>query len=86
MTVSENFVADNGVSGSGVSGNGASENGQASFAELGLSESRVELLTALGFSQPTEIQVRSIPHLLAGKDVLGLAQTGTGKTAAFALP
>ncbi|MGQ9864931.1 MAG: DEAD/DEAH box helicase [Pseudanabaenaceae cyanobacterium] len=80
MTVSENFSESFAVTGSGAGHSGVS------FAELGLSEERVELLTGLGFAQPTEIQVRSIPHLLAGKDVLGLAQTGTGKTAAFALP
>ncbi len=56
------------------------------FADLGLSPNRVEHLTAMGFTQPTAIQTQAIPHLLSGHDVVGLAQTGTGKTAAFALP
>jgi ATP-dependent RNA helicase DeaD len=56
------------------------------FAQLGLSDSIVAVLTALGYEAPTPIQSRTIPPLLAGKDLLGQAQTGTGKTAAFALP
>ncbi|MGJ3250952.1 MAG: DEAD/DEAH box helicase [Elainellaceae cyanobacterium] len=57
-----------------------------SFKSLGLSDARVRILEDLGFDTPTEIQARAIPHLLSGRDVVGLAQTGTGKTAAFALP
>jgi ATP-dependent RNA helicase DeaD len=57
-----------------------------SFQALGISETRVQILEALGFESPTEIQAQAIPHLLAGRDVLGQAQTGTGKTAAFSLP
>jgi ATP-dependent RNA helicase DeaD len=57
-----------------------------SFNSLGLSEARVQFLEAKGFLSPTPIQAQAIPHLLAGRDVVGLAQTGTGKTAAFALP
>lgn len=57
-----------------------------SFNGLGLPESRVHQLEALGFSTPTAIQVQAIPPLLSGRDVVGQAQTGTGKTAAFALP
>ena len=56
------------------------------FAELGLSESILRTLTALGYEAPTPIQERTIPLLLAGKNLIGQAQTGTGKTAAFALP
>src|SRR5436305_11998902 len=56
------------------------------FAQLGLSDSIVAVLTALGYEAPTPIQSRTIPPLLAGKDIVGQAQTGTGKTAAFALP
>jgi ATP-dependent RNA helicase DeaD len=56
------------------------------FTELGLSDAIAAVLTALGYEAPTPIQSRTIPPLLAGKDVLGQAQTGTGKTAAFALP
>jgi ATP-dependent RNA helicase DeaD len=56
------------------------------FSELGLSEVRVARLEAIGFQEPTAIQVQAIPHLLAGHDVLGQAQTGTGKTAAFSIP
>src|SRR5713226_4845179 len=57
-----------------------------SFTELGLSDSIAAVLTALGYEAPTPIQSRTIPPLLSGRDVLGQAQTGTGKTAAFALP
>ncbi len=57
-----------------------------SFSSLGLSESLVQHLEGLGFASPTAIQAQAIPPLLEGKDVVGQAQTGTGKTAAFALP
>lgn len=56
------------------------------FADLRLSESLVRAVTAEGYEIATPIQAQSIPHVLEGKDVLGVAQTGTGKTAAFALP
>ncbi len=57
-----------------------------SFADLGLSLDRVKHLNDMGFTKPTAIQAQAIPHLIAGHDAVGLAQTGTGKTAAFALP
>jgi ATP-dependent RNA helicase DeaD len=56
------------------------------FAELGLSPTLVDSLTGLGYEEPTPIQQEAIPPLLAGRDLLGQAATGTGKTAAFALP
>ncbi len=56
------------------------------FSELGLSEPIVDALSNLGFEEPTPIQKAAIPVLLAGRDVLGQAATGTGKTAAFGLP
>jgi len=56
------------------------------FTSLGLSAPIVARLTRLGFTAPTPIQAQAIPHALDGRDVLGLAQTGTGKTAAFGLP
>ena len=56
------------------------------FADLGIAEPLCRALSAEGYEHPTPIQARTIPALLAGRDVLGLAQTGTGKTAAFALP
>jgi ATP-dependent RNA helicase DeaD len=56
------------------------------FAALGLRPELLESLSDLGYSSPTPIQSETIPHLLAGADVLGQAATGTGKTAAFALP
>jgi ATP-dependent RNA helicase RhlE len=56
------------------------------FAALGLSEPLLRALAARSYTTPTPIQARSIPHLLQGRDLLGIAQTGTGKTAAFALP
>jgi len=56
------------------------------FAELGLNERLVQATDELGFTEPTPIQQQAIPVLLAGtKDLIGLAQTGTGKTAAFGL-
>ena len=56
------------------------------FSELGLSEKVLQAVTASGYTIPTPIQAEAIPHALAGRDVLGIAQTGTGKTAAFTLP
>jgi len=56
------------------------------FASLGLSAALVEAVAALGYEEPTPIQREAIPVLLTGRDVLGQAETGTGKTAAFALP
>ncbi len=58
----------------------------AAFGELGLDARLVRALGALGYEEPTAIQREAIPPLLAGRDVLGQAATGTGKTAAFALP
>ena len=57
-----------------------------SFSELGLSDAVVAALTDVGYETPTPIQAQTIPALLGGADLLGQAQTGTGKTAAFALP
>lgn len=59
---------------------------QATFADLGLIPTLVERLEALEYSQPTPIQSRSIPDILEGKDIIGGANTGSGKTAAFSLP
>src|SRR5690625_1471172 len=56
------------------------------FADLGLTDALVARTSALGFEEPTEIQLQAIPPLLLGHDVVGVAQTGTGKTAAFGLP
>ena len=56
------------------------------FSKLGLSPKIVDGVKAMGYAEPTPIQLRAIPLVLAGRDVIGSAQTGTGKTAAFALP
>ncbi|MGA0849677.1 MAG: DEAD/DEAH box helicase, partial [Chthoniobacterales bacterium] len=56
------------------------------FNELGLSDPVVHGVQSMGFVDPTPIQLRAIPVILSGKDLLGSAQTGTGKTAAFGLP
>lgn len=61
-------------------------NPQLSFEELKLPESVLKAVTELGYEEPSPIQAESIPALLSGRDLLGQAQTGTGKTAAFALP
>ncbi|MFO0734069.1 MAG: DEAD/DEAH box helicase, partial [Nitrospiraceae bacterium] len=57
-----------------------------SFDQLGLSPTLLRNLTQTGFAEPTAIQAQAIPHALTGRDVLGCAQTGTGKTAAFVIP
>jgi len=57
-----------------------------SFSNLGLSEKVLAAVAATGYTTPTPIQEQAIPHVLARRDVLGIAQTGTGKTAAFVLP
>ena len=57
-----------------------------SFADLGLSESTLQALADVGYESPSPIQEQAIPSLLEGRDVIGQAQTGTGKTAAFGLP
>ena len=56
------------------------------FAALGISEPLCRALAANNHIHPTPVQIRAIPQLLEGRDLLGVAQTGTGKTAAFALP
>jgi ATP-dependent RNA helicase RhlE len=56
------------------------------FSELGLAEPLLKALAEEGYTTPTPIQAKAIPSILAGRDLLGIAQTGTGKTAAFALP
>jgi len=59
---------------------------QMKFSELGLSEKVLNAVEAAGYDAPTPIQAQAIPHALQGRDILGIAQTGTGKTAAFTLP
>ncbi|MHA6690530.1 DEAD/DEAH box helicase [Devosia sp. A449] len=56
------------------------------FSGLGLSTKVTDAVTAAGYSKPTEIQAQAIPHVLQKKDIIGIAQTGTGKTASFVLP
>ncbi|NIJ42649.1 superfamily II DNA/RNA helicase [Parvibaculum indicum] len=56
------------------------------FDELGLTPEVLKAVAETGYTEPTPIQAQAIPHVLAGKDVLGIAQTGTGKTASFTLP
>jgi ATP-dependent RNA helicase RhlE len=56
------------------------------FTDLGLSQALLDALAAKNYSQPTPIQAQAIPTVLTGRDLLGIAQTGTGKTAAFMLP
>ena len=56
------------------------------FSHLGLSDKVLAAVASVGYTTPTPIQEQAIPHVLARRDVLGIAQTGTGKTAAFVLP
>ena len=56
------------------------------FKELNLSKEVQKAITEMGFEEATPIQSQSIPHILNGKDVIGQAQTGTGKTCAFGIP
>ena len=56
------------------------------FADLGLPDALERAIADLGFTTPSAIQAQAIPALLAGRDITGVAQTGTGKTAAFGLP
>ena len=56
------------------------------FSELGLQAAMLDAVAELGYKEPTPIQASAIPQILEGRDVIGSAQTGTGKTAAFALP
>lgn len=65
--------------------NGAEEP-KKTFADLGVSKELCESCESLGFKNPTDIQVAAIPPALTGRDIIGIAQTGSGKTAAFALP
>src|SRR5690606_33931203 len=56
------------------------------FSALGLSAGLLQIVSELGYTEPTPIQARTIPALLQGRDVIGQSKTGSGKTAAFALP
>ncbi|MEO8883499.1 MAG: DEAD/DEAH box helicase, partial [Devosia sp.] len=56
------------------------------FSGLGLSAKVIDAVTAAGYTKPTDIQAQAIPHVLEKKDIIGIAQTGTGKTASFVLP
>ncbi|KAE8876117.1 putative ATP-dependent RNA helicase [Phytophthora fragariae] len=60
--------------------------GSQSFQELGVDAAICEAIAAVGWSQPSKIQQQAIPHGLAGKDIIGLAETGSGKTGAFVIP
>ncbi|GKT50540.1 ATP-dependent rRNA helicase rrp-3 [Colletotrichum spaethianum] len=69
----------------GITAN-ASEEVTKSFKDLGVVDSLCDACANLGYTKPTPIQAQSIPHALANRDIIGLAETGSGKTAAFALP
>lgn len=64
----------------------STKNARTGFDRFGLNEALVRGISAAGFQEPRPIQAETIPAGMEGRDVLGLAQTGTGKTAAFALP
>src|SRR4051812_22414688 len=65
---------------------GFDQRGMTEFSELGLSPSTLQAVADTGYTTATPIQAQAIPVALAGQDILGIAQTGTGKTAAFTLP
>ena len=56
------------------------------FSQLGLADAQVRACESLGYTEPTPIQQQGIPVILSGRDLIGCAETGTGKTAAFLLP
>ena len=64
----------------------SSEKQKPSFGSLGLIQPLLEAIERLGYKTPTDIQLEAIPHALQGRDIIGVASTGSGKTAAFALP
>ncbi|UOQ55998.1 DEAD/DEAH box helicase [Leucobacter allii] len=82
MTSSENAAPDAGDTAAPTETEGA----RTTFADLGLAPEVLRAVTEVGYETPSAIQAATIPVLLEGTDVVGLAQTGTGKTAAFALP
>jgi len=87
MTESDQFVATrDDASASTAPQTATIDDGGSSFAVLGLGPELVTALGALGYEEPTPIQREAIPSLIEGRDLLGQAATGTGKTAAFALP
>lgn len=65
---------------------GREEEHPTTFEALGLAAPLIEACVALGYKKPTPIQAQAIPYALAGRDIIGLAETGSGKTAAFSLP
>ena len=65
---------------------GGVENEVTSFSQLGIKDSICKVCEEVGWTVPTKIQRESIPHSIQGRDVIGLAETGSGKTGAFALP
>lgn len=81
----ETTGAANNPEDTGAEDTSANDNSQG-FAALGLPEEVQQAVAKVGFTQPSPVQEQTIPILMEGRDVVGLAQTGTGKTAAFALP
>ena len=71
---------------SNVSSDNDSNQSSISFSDLGIHELVLKSVEEAGYETPSAIQAETIPHLLEGKDLIGQAQTGTGKTAAFSLP
>jgi ATP-dependent RNA helicase DeaD len=87
MTESDQFVASGDDASASIAPQSTTpDDGGSSFAALGLGPELVTALTGLGYEEPTPIQREAIPSLIEGRDLLGQAATGTGKTAAFALP
>jgi len=85
MSDSEDDISTSSTS-TAVRGSETMVTGSKTFEELGVCEPLVLACQQMGFTKPTQIQQESIPMALAGRDIIGLAQTGSGKTAAFAIP
>ena len=83
MTEEIKSAEENAAAGAGTeNGSAAPQENQISFRDLGLSEQVLHAVTDLGFELPSKIQEKAIPAILEGHDLIGQAQTGTGKTAA----
>jgi len=85
-TVEHRFLNETNIPSASTDAAGVNSPAETTFADFGLHPSLLRALTESGYTRPTPIQAQAIPVVMAGRDVMGAAQTGTGKTAAFTLP